>query len=561
MLILLLLSGWFSTAQANSFALSPQWLNLLHYQTTLKGFESEADGPLFFLAKDGKTNPDSELSATIKALQDTETLRGTLRQPAACVFPARKKIIQQNLNIVFPKVDCPDYENWRKALPVTEISMVFATAYPNNPASMFGHTFIRLKGPGEGKDLLDYIVNFAATTGSAGGVEFAVFGVFGGYQGHYSLAPYFIKVNEYNNSEARDLWEYPLKLSANSIDLLIAHIWEIEASTWFDYWFFDENCSWQLIRLLEAVDPSLKLSAKAPFYIIPGETIRILDSEKILGAPTFRPSLRRQYLERKKPQNEIEATDKKLAYYQLKSRLKKLSLDDEKKYHQELSKRSKVSAPPTLVDVPIALNSPHLGHGLARIKLTAGENFQQFQGRFAQHDLLDSDVGHEPWSQLDILRATFELSDNFFIRELILADVISLTPLNDLNFSPSWFVKFGAESPWFFETQHLAAIGDAGIGASIGNELWLASLMGTATTYSDSPEGGTIRGGARMLAGAKYKSWKLLLDIRRQFQKLVPWQNSISLSWNLNHSWATQTQILFNQKQSVQSGVSILYYF
>jgi hypothetical protein len=299
--LLFILCGWINSTHASDYAHSTQWLNLIHYQKTWTGYKSEADGAGFFLAKDGAINPDSELKATVNALNDTAMLYGELKTPAACAFPARKLILERDLKLKFPEVKCSAYEEWRAGLPVTDISLVFATAYPNNPASMFGHTFLRLKGPGTGKALLDYAVNFAATAGSDGGVEFAVLGIFGGYEGHFSLAPYFIKVNEYNHGEARDLWEYPLEISKEGIDIMLAHLWEMESNTWFDYWFFDENCSWQILRLLEVANPQLKLTESAPFYIIPAETVRILQSSDLLKSPEFRPSLRRQYLSRTSP--------------------------------------------------------------------------------------------------------------------------------------------------------------------------------------------------------------------------------------------------------------------
>src|SRR5262249_44650387 len=47
----------------------PAWHKLLHYQSTWSGgIESEADGPSFFLAADGKVSPRAELEATLRGL-------------------------------------------------------------------------------------------------------------------------------------------------------------------------------------------------------------------------------------------------------------------------------------------------------------------------------------------------------------------------------------------------------------------------------------------------------------------------------------------------------------
>src|SRR4051812_10966054 len=45
------------------------WLKLLHYRPGgLGGWKSDADGPNFFLAKDGRRNPSAELDATLAGI-------------------------------------------------------------------------------------------------------------------------------------------------------------------------------------------------------------------------------------------------------------------------------------------------------------------------------------------------------------------------------------------------------------------------------------------------------------------------------------------------------------
>jgi hypothetical protein len=45
----------------------PYWRILMHYKKGLRGYTSLIDDPAFFLAPDGKTNPEAELCATLKA--------------------------------------------------------------------------------------------------------------------------------------------------------------------------------------------------------------------------------------------------------------------------------------------------------------------------------------------------------------------------------------------------------------------------------------------------------------------------------------------------------------
>lgn len=564
MILFLLLSGWIHSARASSLAHTSAWLNLVHYQKTLTGFKSEADGAGFFLARDGRSHPQAELAATIKALQDTTQTYGRIKAPAACVFPARKLFLEKHGH-TFPAVACPDYEGWRKGLPVTKISLVFATAYPNNPASMFGHTFLRLNGPGEGKALLDYVVNFAATTGEAGGVEFALFGVFGGYEGHYSLAPYFIKVNEYNHGEARDLWEYPVTLAPAAIDLLLAHLWELEASTHFDYYFFDENCSWQIMRLLEAADPTWKLTERTPFYIIPGDTVKVLQREGKLGVPVFRPSLRKTWLARPEPQTATEKMDGELQRFRLNERLEGLSETDKEAYHQLLTQRAKDPTPPAEVFVAPASNRPDQGHGLRRLALTQGDGFRRGELRLAQHDLLDNDQGHERWSQLDVLRMSADEKDGrVFLREVTLADVVSLHPWDKLGWRPSWYLKFGAEN---LCEKCITGAFHGGLGTSwrFQNERVVLGLFAATRAYAYHL---TSAAGARGLVGLAGERWKILSTVERLWgisEGDFPWQMDVAGSWSFNSYWAlrlfTTQRLIERQVRPFESGLSLQYYF
>jgi hypothetical protein len=71
--------------------------------------------------------------------------------------------------------------------------------------------------------------------------------------------PYYLKVREYSDLENRDIWEYELNLTPEEIDRLLMHAWEL-GPIHFDYYFFDENCAYHLLGLLEAARPDLTLT-------------------------------------------------------------------------------------------------------------------------------------------------------------------------------------------------------------------------------------------------------------------------------------------------------------
>ena len=78
------------------------------------------------------------------------------------------------------------------------VSLIFASSYLSNPASMFGHTFLRLGRRATGHDdvLRDNTLNFAANAGNYGGMLYAVKGLLGLYPGQYTVMPYYMKIPE-----------------------------------------------------------------------------------------------------------------------------------------------------------------------------------------------------------------------------------------------------------------------------------------------------------------------------------------------------------------------------
>lgn len=304
-----------SPAELHDVAQGRYWQLLLHYKDNMFGHtRSLADGMEFFLSPQGKTDPEAELRADIEAFASKDRKVGPLKQHPQCAFPERYRYLKEKLHLNTPDVACREYREWIARFNPQGATLVFASAYLNNPASMFGHTFLRIDskpraGQSHKNDLLDYGINYAAKTGDDGGITFAVLGLIGGYPGFFSLLPYFDKVNEYSDVESRDLWEYPLHLNAEQIQRMLAHVWEL-GTTYFDYFFFDENCSYHLLSLLEVANPDWHLTDAFFYWVIPGDTVRVLKATPgVLGEPAYRPSLQRRLQTRLTLLNEKEKNE------------------------------------------------------------------------------------------------------------------------------------------------------------------------------------------------------------------------------------------------------------
>jgi len=265
------------------------WHVLLHYKKGLLGIKSLIDDPKFFLSPYGKENPRAELEATIRGF--FRPFEGEEDHPL-CRYPARYQWLKDSIEIDesrLPQASCVEMDRtFSKVRPESAV-LVFPAAFMNSPASMFGHTLIRIDSSNESK-LLSYAVNYAARTAETSGFSFAMKGIFGLYPGYYSILPYYEKVKEYNNMRDRDMWEYTLSLTGEEVKRMFLHIWEMK-EIYSDYYFFDENCSYNLLFLIEAARPSLRLTDSFFYWVVPVKTIKAINKEGLIKSKKYRPSI------------------------------------------------------------------------------------------------------------------------------------------------------------------------------------------------------------------------------------------------------------------------------
>lgn len=467
-----------------------QWQRLLLYRKTLSGYESEADDVNFFVHKKGKYNPEKELKAFIKNLDNEE------RDPKKsfyCRYPARVRWLRKFRTIPETAAKCDELDKFRQRLSASSISVVFSSYYPNNPGSSFGHTFIRLGKQTNETELLDTGINYGALTEGAGPVLFAIGGLAGWFYGNYNAVPYYYKVREYNDFETRDLWSYQLEMNQEEIDMIVDHVWEL-GHTKFDYFFLTENCSYHVLSILETARPSLHLHDHLPsFYTIPSETLKALQAENLVRKVTFRPAPSTQFyhqlkeltdIEQEEVNNlvfknaEVETADPKrrsliydtaisLVDYKFARGLLKGEEEAQKIKRPLLVARSKIPVRSEDLDFSWKMGSaPHMGHGQKRLALSyvnaENKNLVDAEWRFAFHDFLDSDTGYPPKTRLDIMKATVRTDGHEYqVREFSPVDAMLLGKWDDFNKSASWKIKFG-QTQTRYEGQDLSTAGVSG---------------------------------------------------------------------------------------------------
>ena len=280
------------TSRALALSESNAWHRLLHYDKFLGNLKSEAREKTqrgFFLSERGLKDPRSELEATIEALfLETEGA-----EPARCRFPAREIFLVERLKIDstrLPPVNCVAYRDWLAHVDAESASIVFASYFMGNASSMFGHTFLRFHGK-RNVPLLDSAFNYAANPTTENALLYAWLGMTGGFPGTFSMHPYYQKINEYTDLESRDLWEYRLNLTPAETRYLLAHLWEL-SNAYFPYFYLDENCSYQLLTVLEAVRPDKTLTSRFSAYVAPSDTLRTLEGNGFFtGNTAYRASI------------------------------------------------------------------------------------------------------------------------------------------------------------------------------------------------------------------------------------------------------------------------------
>jgi hypothetical protein len=288
-------------------------------------------------------------------------------------------------------------------------------------------------------------------------------------------------VNEYNHIESRDIWEYKLTLSQPEIDEFILHIWELNEIR-FDYYFIDENCSYRLLTILDAVNPEWQLSEAFTTHTIPTDTVRSLYKAKLISDVTYRPS-KSSHIESQRIQMtpRIRVLSKKLSiapmmeskqpyFLDLSAReqaqalelaydysrylnLKKKMTDPDlpKRSLQLLSLRSKVSfSGESFNEVKTPEYRDEQGHDSYRSAVTLGRQdnltYAEYGTRVNYHDWLDASKGFRRGAQIEMLNARIRVSqNNIRLNRLDLLNIRSVGARNRFNHPISWQVNTGYE--------------------------------------------------------------------------------------------------------------------
>jgi len=446
---------------------------------------SLVDDPTFFLSKDGKKDSKSELEATIKAMFEPNSDNLTDdNNHAQCRFPARKRFIVENLDIditKMPQVECSEYKEFMSQLDPTSLTLVFPFLYIENPASVFGHTLLRINGKNN-DPLLAYGITYAAIDADKINKFVMMVGGFVGYlEGYFTVKKYYVTAFEYSNIDRRDAWEYDLNFTEAEVKKLADHLWEVQFAK-IDYFFLDENCSYHLLLLLESARPELRL-ANSTVLEVPSNSVRVIKDNNLISDVHFRPSHTKvlESIISTLPDDAIDiaydvaAGDKDIqsitdSDYSDKIKASMIDLAFEKyrfgiitdegqsatieEYKKKsmgiLTARSKYQLK-TEYDVADGTR-PEDGHNPTRLLFGFGaiddSIYTELSLRATFHSLEDIDTGFIPNSQIVILDGTiqYNITDNYFrFKEITLLSFGAYIPMTRLRKTISFRIDVGGE--------------------------------------------------------------------------------------------------------------------
>ena len=465
------------------------WRALLHYGKGFTGkYKSKIDDIKFFNSPEGRSDPGAELEATLRSFFLAESKDG---QNSICRYPARYAWLAERLHIdqsQLPIASCSERDSSLGAIEAKSAVLVFPVGHINSPASMFGHTLIRIDGSGK-SSLISYAVNYSAANTDSNGVIYAWKGLTGGYKGYYSLMPYYDKVREYNDLEHRDMWEYKLSLTAPEVRRMLDHIWELQ-NIESSYYFLDENCSYNLMFLIEVARPELQLTNRAGFFVLPSDTVQIAMNNGIIEDVKYRASQGtriRNILSQLDPAGQqiahdlsfqtddparvnqlplpttekIKILDLASGFVQFRFSRNEIAKDAySRSYLKILSARSALGGAPEDLYKIEEPSRPDEGHGTTKLSAATGvhrgELFGELNIRPEFHALLDPNQGYLPGAQIKFLDTSVRYgadAEAFYLKSLHILDIVSISP-RDMFFKPvSWKVNTGFDREMLHDRQ------------------------------------------------------------------------------------------------------------
>jgi hypothetical protein len=360
---------------------------------------------------------------------------------------------------------------------------------------------------------------------------------------------------------------------------MVEHIWEIRNSRSI-YYFFNRNCSYEVLWLVEIARPSVELRHRFFYQIIPFETIHAMQKANLLESSHYRPS-KRSIIEAYKNVLDFQQIQMAKQLYQNKLSLKEflqnntLSLDKKRYilevsiellqyYYQknEISKETYLERFHNLTSARATLGktkkvtpkqppNPLSGHRANRLTLGGGaieENEALFFGyRPAYHDLEDAPLGFLRGVQTEFFNFDFSLTkEKFRVEKATMIAVSSIAQI-DSFFTPfSWRATLGWDTNSLEDKSRLHV--DIGFGSSVGNDYGYAYLLTNLYAYDNKVANFAAGVSAGVVIDGFGKYTNTLMEYTYRFYDNKEGQHLIDIAQNFRISQNTAIKLKYTYK-------------
>lgn len=244
------------------------WKKLLHFN---KKDKPSINTPTFLLSYND-FSAKNELEKTIEFFKKDKS--------NICKYPARYLWITRNSDFAikdFTFSFCAQFNNYRKNTNPYNISLVFVTEDVSNPTSMMGHIFFKLDGTNYKNESVENAISFFTIIDTFNIPYLAIESTLLGMKGYFVLKPYKTQIAQYKD---RNIWEYPLNINKEQMQLLYYHFWELKDID-IKYYFTGYNCATMVDDLLSIASKSYKTD-DFNLWLTPKDVIKKASNQNLI---------------------------------------------------------------------------------------------------------------------------------------------------------------------------------------------------------------------------------------------------------------------------------------
>ncbi|GHV59801.1 hypothetical protein FACS1894103_3950 [Campylobacterota bacterium] len=233
------------------------------------------------------------------------------------------QLAQNPSEVSFMNAVCDDLNGSVSDQQPHSVSLVFAASFMGAPMSYFGHTFLLFHGS---NTMFSKTVSFMAEVpDNAGALGYVYNGLSGGFNGSYQMVDYWKMIESYNIVEQRSLIEYHLNLTPAEIAKMLT-IFEANRDIKKPYKYFTNNCSYEILWLIESARDGIDLRSQFFWQVAPYDTITTVINAGLVTHSTMRHSLGSDMFRAYK---NMSMSERKTLDKMLDSRDKQAVLEDE----------------------------------------------------------------------------------------------------------------------------------------------------------------------------------------------------------------------------------------